>query len=819
VAASTITPTVVTPPAPQATPEQQAVLPGNTVSFTSVLFGGDALATGSGLQDDLTNGPCFVSGGSCVTSLTISGEGTWTINQSTGVAQFAADPGATTGTKTPVTYRVTDALGRTATSTLTPVIPPAPTAVADTSVGVVGAQQMSKVVTNDQATSPATIAPGSLALCPEPTPSPITAAACNLTLLTVTGEGTYEVIASGPDAGSLTFVPDPSFTGYATPRPYVVLDSVGQVATATYTPQVVNIPAPVAAPDTTTGLPNATQMTSPVLNDTAGASAYPLDPTTVRLCGQFDTAPVCTELTLTTSDGTFTVNPLTGSISFQPVASLLGAAAPVTYAVTDTAGQHAATSYTPSVVGIGPPQVAPLTVRVAYGTPGTMTPQVTPGTAALDPSKNCLAAPGATCTTGQTSLTRPEGVYVLNPSTGVVTFTPAQGFSGTPSDPPLFCATDVLGQTTCATLTPTVAPPPAPPASSQGDNGQALPGAPSPAALPEVESTMAGQPVTLRPLANDSPSSGAMLDASSVQLRDPRTGRYASAVTIAGQGTFRVNPDGSVVFTPEPGFVGTTPAVVYRVTDSLGKTTTSTVTVIVRDTPPPWADPLFGQAMRGQSVIFDPAAVNTPGTSPFVSSSVRIQDPATGRWATRVVVPGEGTWTVDTSTGKVRFTPLASFTGAATPLNYRMANAVGQKVSSTLNPMIRAKGPALSITTRASHTILRPGQRSLITLRIANQGLATTTRTVTRAPIPKGFAVVNPMGGTVRGGYITFATGNLKPGGGTTRRFVLVATSSGVGQGNQQLIGRATAGNTGPVNDPTALRVIGAVTGKAPVTG
>jgi len=233
-----------------------------------------------------------------------------------------------------------------------------------------------------------------------------------------------------------------------------------------------------------------------------------------------------------------------------------------------------------------------------------------------------------------------------------------------------------------------------------------------------------------------------------------------------------------------------------------------------------WADdPQFSQGMRGQAVIFNLMGQTTPGASPLVPSSVRIKDPATGKWSTSVVVPGQGTWTVDTTTGKVRFVPLPSFTGTATPLAYRIANARGQKVSSTLNPVIRTKGPALEITTRASHTVLRPGQRSLITLRIANQGLATTTRTVTRAPIPKGFAVVNPMGGTVRGGYITFATGKLKPGGGTTRRFVLVATSSGVGQGNQQLIGRATAGNTGPVNDPTALRVIGAVTGKAPVTG
>jgi CshA-type fibril repeat protein len=330
---------------------------------------------------------------------------------------------------------------------------------------------------------------------------------------------------------------------------------------------------------------------------------------------------------------------------------------------------------------------------------------------------------------------------------------------------------------------------------------------------------MVGQPVSLRPLANDSPSSGAMLDPSTVRLRDPRTGRYQEQVTIPGTGTFRVHPDGTITFTPQQGFTGTTPSITYRVADSLGRVATSTVTVVVRDTPPPWADPQFGQAMRGQTVVFDPAAANAPGGSPFVPSSVRITDPATGKWTTTVKVPGEGTWTVDPATGRVRFTPLRSFVGAATPIAYRIANARGQQVTSTLHPLIRQKPPALSITTRASHATLRPGQRSLITLRIANHGLATTTRTVTRAPIPRGFAVANPMGGTVRGGWIWFTTGNLKAGGGTTRRFVLVATAAGVGQGNQQLTGWATSSNTRSATDPTALKVIGAVARKAPVTG
>ena len=811
VASALITPTVSAPALPVATPETKPVIPGATATFANLITGQGALATGSGLQTGNTNGPCLIdpSDSVCKATFAIAGEGTWTVNRTTGVATFQALNNATAGTKTPVTYRVTDAVGQTATSTLTPTIPAPPTAAPDPSTGAVDINQAITPLANAAAGSGTTLVASTVRICTTATAT----GSCTGATLNISGEGTY----TANNDGTVTFDPLPSFTGIATPIKYVVEDALGQKATSTITPEVVSIPAPVAAPDSTTGLPGATQLINPLANDAAGSASYPLSGTSVRLCGPSEVAPACAQMSLTTSDGVFTVNALTGFISFQPVSGMLGTAAAVTYAVTDGAFQRTSSTYTPRVVGEGPPQVAPAVVSVAHATPGTMAPQVTPGTAPSDPARSCLAAPGATCQPGETSISRPEGTYVLEPATGIVTFTPAAGYSGTPADPVRLCVTDIVGQSGCGTLTPTVAAAPLPP--SQGEGGKPLPGAPIPSALPEVESTMAGQPVSVRPLANDSPSSGAMLDPSSLRLRDPRTGRYSDTVTIPGQGTFRVGDGGTVTFTPQKGFTGTTPAIGYRITDSLGRTATSTITIVVRDTPPPWADPQFEQAMRGQAVEFDPVASNDPGGAPFVAASMRIKDPVTGRWTTRVVVPGEGTWTVDPRTGRVRFRPLASFTGAATPVTYRIANARGQKVMSTLNPLIRDKRPALSITTRASHTTLRPGQRSLITLRIANYGLATTTRTITRAPIPRGFAVANPMGGTVSGGWIRFSTGNLKAGGATTRRFVLVATASGVGQGSQQVTGWATSTNTRSVNDPTALRVIGAVTGKAPVTG
>ena len=815
VASALITPQVTPPGAPTAGSESRMVLPGDTATYLSVLT---ALASGSGLQTGPTHGPCLIdpADSQCKAGFTITGEGTWAIDQTTGVATFTADVAATSGTKTAVTYRVTDAVGQTATSTLTPIVPVPPAATPDTSLGVVDVNQLIRPLLNDTADAATPLEVVTVNICTTATAD----GACSGNTLSVSGEGTYT--ANGD--GSVTFDPLPGFTGTATPIKYVVEDSVGRLAASTITPQVVSIPAPVAADDVSTGLLDRSQSVLPMANDTPGSAAYPLDPTTVLLCGPSDVAPACTQTTLTTGDGTYTVNALTGRITFQPVNGFVGTAQAITYAITDGAGQQASANYTPTVVGVGPPQVTPATVTVESGTPGTMTPQVTPGTAAVDPSLTCLAAPGtASCAAGATSLTRPEGTYTLDVASGIVTFTPASGYAGTPGDPPSLCVTDVLGQSACATLTPTVLSPPAPPVrpdvTPPARPVNPMPGAPNPAALPDVESTLQGQPVALSVLGNDSASSGAMLDPSSVRIKDPASGVWGTSVIVPGQGSWTVSADGTLVFAPEPGFVGTTVALEYRVNDSLGRTTRSTATVVVHDTPPPWADPLFGQAMRGQPVAFDPISANTAGGSPFVPSSVRIKDPATGQWTTRVVVPGQGTWTVDPTTGHVTFQPLRSFVGAATPLAYRITNRRGDTASSTLNPVIRSAGPALTIRTTTSRAVLRPGQRATITLRIRNAGMATTKATITRAPIPAGFAVVNPMGGTVRGGWIRFSTGNLKAGGSTTRRFVLVATAAGTGKGAQPVTGWATSTNTRSVNDPTALRVIGAVTTKAPVTG
>ena len=121
---SEYTPTIV-PPMPKAKPQKKYLLPGDSVDYTSVIAS-NGLGTGMELQAGKKKGPCFVvvsdGGTTCVTSHVVEGEGKWKIDQSTGVATFTALKTITAGTKTAVTYRITDKWGNTAESTLTPIV-------------------------------------------------------------------------------------------------------------------------------------------------------------------------------------------------------------------------------------------------------------------------------------------------------------------------------------------------------------------------------------------------------------------------------------------------------------------------------------------------------------------------------------------------------------------------------------------------------------------------------------------------------------------------------------------------------------------------
>ncbi|HEU5001764.1 MAG TPA: choice-of-anchor D domain-containing protein [Actinomycetota bacterium] len=144
-----------------------------------------------------------------------------------------------------------------------------------------------------------------------------------------------------------------------------------------------------------------------------------------------------------------------------------------------------------------------------------------------------------------------QGVYTVDTAAGTLAFTPALGFTGV-ATPVGYRLTDAYGQSATSTYTPTVLPPAPPsptPKTSSGD-----PGIPQPTVLP----VPTGGTITL--LVNGIPT---------------------STVTVPGQGTYSIDPLGTITFTPVTSFTGTAMTVDYQVTDAYGQQARSTLTASV----------------------------------------------------------------------------------------------------------------------------------------------------------------------------------------------------------------------------------------------
>jgi hypothetical protein len=140
-------------------------------------------------------------------------------------------------------------------------------------------------------------------------------------------------------------------------------------------------------------------------------------------------------------------------------------------------------------------------------------------------------------------------------TTGVVTFAPDSGYSGTLVIP--YTVVDSGGLTDTANITVNV----------------------TPKSSTDTSSTPAGTATTITPLTNDS---GTGLEITSINGTTVVVGTPINITDASGNviGTVTVNSNGSVTVTPAPGYSG--PIVLnYTATDDSGQTTSSVVTVNV----------------------------------------------------------------------------------------------------------------------------------------------------------------------------------------------------------------------------------------------
>jgi CshA-type fibril repeat protein len=461
----------------------------------------------------------------------------------------------------------------------------------------------------------------------------------------------------------VTFDPLPTFSGTATAVTYQAVDDLGQYVSATITPSVTAPAAPVAVADTTNGFVNIVQTKNPLSNDTTADPIITLSAASVLLCGTspVQTPPSCSQTSVSVTGGAYTVDPVTGVISFTPTNNWTGTAPAVTYQVTDSTSQVASSTYTPTVYS--KPSASDDTSSGAYDTNQTISPF---GNDTYSASSPVLASSLKLCgssetpnTCTQTSLTvAGEGTYTVN-SDGTVTFNPLETFKGTATSV-TYQAVDILGQYISATITPTVVAPTAPTATS------------------ETKSVLRGGSVAFTTITGTSGlATGTQLQTSGAT----KTCLYIPTTTTcdadnvdynSGQGTFTLNPTTGVVtyVADADATAGTKTAITYRVTDITGQTATSTLTPVVPPAPTARANTSTGNYQADQTIT--PLTNDDPGdaSAPLVATSVLLcgisplETPPNCNQRS-LSVGGEGTYTVNND-GSVLFEPVSTFTGTAT---------------------------------------------------------------------------------------------------------------------------------------------------------
>ncbi|WP_270333754.1 GEVED domain-containing protein [Streptococcus salivarius] len=635
-ASAKYTPTV-TPVTPTAAPVETTDIQGATQTGKPVFTEGDSRVP---MNDDV---PATFDDGS--TAKTVDGVGTYTV-ASDGTVTFVPEK-SFTGTAPAVTVVREDMNGTKASATYTPTVTPVtPTAEDTTSTDKQGQTQ----------TGTPTFTPGNPNV-PMDDDTPATFEDGSTTK-NIPGEGTYTV---APD-GTVTFVPEKSFTGEGTGVTVKRVDKNGTPVTAKYTPTVTPV-TPTASPAESEA-PQGVVQTGTV-TFTEGDPVAPIDKDTITLLDENGQPAASVDAKSPAGDviGTFTVDKETGVVTFTPTdKSYSGDVVPVKVQGKDTNGTVAETTYTPKITPVVP-TADPATSTDIQGQTQTGTPSFTPGNPAIPMDDDVPA----TFEDGSTTKTvGGEGTYTVSPD-GTVTFVPEKSFTGTASGVTVK-RVDKNGTEITAKYTPTVTPvtPTAEPTTSTGKQGQTQTGKPE---FTEGDSRV--------PMNDDVPAT----------FEDGTTTK-----TVDGVGTYTVAADGTVTFVPEKTFVGTAPAVTVVREDVNGTKASATYTPTVTPVTPT-ATP--AESTGPQGVVQTGTVTFTEGDSvaPIDKDTITLLDengqPAAAVFAKSPAGNIIGTFTVDKDTGVVTFTPTdKSYSGDVVPVKVQAADTNGTTVETTYTPKI-----------------------------------------------------------------------------------------------------------------------------------
>ena len=408
---------------------------------------------------------------------------------------------------------------------------------------------------------------------------------------------------------------------------------------------------------------------------------------------------------ITATNTSFTAAQL-ATLSFDPAAGFAGNAT-FTYTATDNQGAVSNVStYTLPV------NVIPVAVSDTSSTPANTAKifsvtandtDVAPGT--INVASTVFATSGqpagAVLTNGNRTVAVPgQGSYVLD-NAGNVTFTPVSGYSGTTAAVK-YTVTDNQGAVSnVANITVTV----------------------TPVAVNDTANTTPSTPVNTPVLSNDV-GTGKVI----TSLLFPATGQPVGSVLSGGgktltnaDGVYTIKPDGTVDFTPALGKTGLLSPVLYTFVDGAGQTSNpASITVTVGSITPPTATNDSKTTPKNTAVTLAGSTNDAAGSLPIDNTSVVF--PATqpagavvSNAGKTLTFAGQGTYQVQAN-GTVIFTPVSTFAGATTPVNYTMKDASGAASNAaTLSVTVTNQPPVANsvtnalLTSTAPATALNPG--------------------------------------------------------------------------------------------------------------
>ena len=625
-------------------------------------------------------------------TVTVAGEGTYTIDPATGKVTFVPEKDFV-GTAKGVTVSLSAPVGRdkdgqvpedavkTATAkyipTVTPVTITPTNKVSEDVQNVPQTQTPTFELSNDKTAK----------ITSKKLVDPATGQPTDATTVTVAGEGSYTI---DPTTGAVTFVPEKDFVGTAkgvtVQATATITNEKGEKSTltadATYTPTVVAA-VPTAQPAKSIDVQGATQKGKPTFEGTTVTVNGQEKPITIKENSytlldkdgnEVTSTPAYAE-DGTTVIGTHTIDPTTGEVTFTPTdKSYSGKVTPVSVQAESSNGIKVSTTYTPEIVPVTPTAQDAATKDV-QGKTQTGKPTFEGGKATVDGVEKTVEIDEDTPATfedGSTTKTIPgEGTYTVAPD-GTVTFVPEKTFTGEGTGVTVK-RVDKNGTEVTAKYTPTVTPvtPTADPAETTGLQGQVQTGAPTfTAGNPEVP----------------------MNDAVPATFEDGSTTK-----TVDGVGTYTVAPDGTVTFTPVPSFVGKAPSVTVVREDMNGTKASATYTPTVTPVTPV-ATP--AESVAPQGIVQTGTVTFTEGdpVAPINKETITLLD-ENGQPAASVEAKSPegkviGTYTVDKATGVVTFTPTdKSYSGDVVAAKVQAKDANGTTVETTYTPKITPVTP------------------------------------------------------------------------------------------------------------------------------